>query len=263
MLTTQEDQTVPKPDNRAPTRASVDHAEVARFSELAASWWDPEGPMAPLHRLNPARIAYIRDRIAAHYGRDIAEDAPLKGLTVLDIGCAGGLLCEPLTRLGARVTGIDAAEENIAVAREHAEAMRLKIDYRHAAPEELLDGGPTFDVVLALEVVEHVADIGAFMRSAARLVKPGGLMIASTLNRTPKSFAMAIVGAEYLLRWLPAGTHDWRKFVRPSELARSLRAAGVAIENVSGLSYEPLRKTWRLSKDLDVNYILTAVKPGA
>jgi 2-polyprenyl-6-hydroxyphenyl methylase/3-demethylubiquinone-9 3-methyltransferase len=242
--------------------STADQDEIARFSALAETWWDASGPMAPLHQLNPARLGYIRDRIAVHFGRNPQEPRPLEGLTVLDIGCAGGLTCEPLTRLGATVIGIDAAAENIAVARQHAEAMRLKIDYRHASPEELIDGGPEFDVVLALEVVEHVADVPGFIRATARLVRPGGLLIASTLNRTAKSFALAIVGAEYLLRWVPAGTHDWRKFLKPSELARSLRAEGLVLEDVSGLIYDPLRKTWRLGPDVDVNYILSAAKPA-
>lgn len=249
--------------SKSATTTTADRDEIARFSALAATWWDPHGPMAPLHELNPARIGYVRDRIAAHYGRNPKNDAPLKGLTVLDIGCAGGLLCEPLTRLGARVTGIDAADDNIAVARQHADDMRLEIDYRHATPEDLIGEDTRFDVVLALEVVEHVADVDAFVRAAAGLVKPGGILIASTLNRTPKSFALAIVGAEYLLRWVPRGTHDWRKFLKPSELARALRAADLTIEDLSGLSYEPLRKTWRITRNVDVNYIVTANRPGA
>jgi 2-polyprenyl-6-hydroxyphenyl methylase / 3-demethylubiquinone-9 3-methyltransferase len=248
-------------DPQAIGPGSVDAAEIARFSALAATWWDPSGPMAPLHQLNPARLGYIRDRIAGHYGRDAFAPGPIKGLTVLDIGCAGGLLCEPLTRLGARVTGIDAAAENVAVAKSHAEAMRLDIDYRHASPEDLTAEGVRFDAVLALEVVEHVADVDTFLQAAADLVKPGGLLITSTLNRTAKSFALAIVGAEYLLRWLPAGTHDWRKFLKPSELARSLRAAGLTVADLSGLTFDPFRKSWRVGRDVGVNYILTALKP--
>jgi 2-polyprenyl-6-hydroxyphenyl methylase/3-demethylubiquinone-9 3-methyltransferase len=241
---------------------TADHEEIARFSALAGTWWDPQGPMAPLHELNPARLTYIRDRITAHYARNPKGPAALEGLTVLDIGCAAGLLCEPLTRLGAKVTGIDAAAENIEVARHHATDMRLAIDYRHAAPEDLIGGGETFDVVLALEVVEHVADVQAFMDAAASLVKPGGILIASTLNRTPKSFALAIVAAEYLLRWVPAGTHDWRKFLKPSELARTLRATGLTVGDLAGLSYDAVHKTWQVSKDVGVNYILSAVKPS-
>ncbi len=218
--------------------------------------------MAPLHELNPARLGYIRDRIAAHYDRDPKGTAALQGLTVLDIGCAGGLLCEPLTRLGATVTGIDAAAENVEVARQHARDMRLAIDYRNAAPEDLLGGGETFDVVLALEVVEHVTDVQAFLDAAASLVKPGGILIASTLNRTPKSFALAIVGAEYLLRWVPAGTHDWRKFLKPSELARHLRNTGLAVNDLTGLTYDAIHKSWQASRDVGVNYILTATKGG-
>ena len=247
--------------------ATADRDEIARFSALARTWWDPQGPMAPLHELNPARLAFIRDQITAHYRRNPKGTAALDGLTVLDIGCAGGLLCEPLTRLGAKVTGIDAAAENIEVARQHAKDMRLGIDYRHASPEDLIGGGETFDVVLALEVIEHVTDVQAFMDAAAALVKPrrikpGGLLIASTLNRTPKSFALAIVAAEYLLRWVPAGTHDWRKFLKPSELARALRASGLTIGDLSGLSYDAVHKTWQVSRDVGVNYILSAVKPA-
>jgi 2-polyprenyl-6-hydroxyphenyl methylase/3-demethylubiquinone-9 3-methyltransferase len=236
--------------------------EIARFSALARTWWDPQGPMAPLHELNPARLTFIRDQITGRYGHDPKGAAALNGLTVLDIGCAGGLLCEPLTRLGAKVTGIDAAAENIEVARQHAKDMRLVIDYRHASPEDLIGGGETFDVVLALEVIEHVADVQAFMDAAASLIKPGGILIASTLNRTPKSFALAIVAAEYLLRWVPAGTHDWRKFLKPSELARALRTAGLMIGDLSGLTYDAVHKTWQVSRDVGVNYILSAVKPS-
>ena len=242
--------------------ATADREEIARFSALAKTWWDPRGPMAPLHELNPARLTYIRDHVTDHYSRKAMAPAALDGLTVLDIGCAGGLLCEPLTRLGAKVTGIDAAAENIEVARRHAEDMRLVIDYRHASPEDLIGGGETFDVVLALEVVEHVTDVQAFFDAAAALVKPGGLLIASTLNRTPKSFALAIVAAEYLLRWVPAGTHDWRKFLKPSELARALRTSGLAVGDLAGLTYDAVHKTWQVSKDVGVNYILSAVKPG-
>ena len=241
--------------------STADRDEIARFSALAKSWWDPNGPMAPLHELNPARLAYIRDRIAGHFDRNPKGSAALKGLTVLDIGCAGGLLCEPLTRLGAKLTGIDAAEENIEVAKRHAGDMRLAIDYRHAAPEDLIGGGETFDVVLALEVVEHVTDVQAFLDAAAALVKPGGILIASTLNRTPKSFALAIVGAEYLLRWVPAGTHDWRKFLKPSELAQSLRGAGLTVTDLTGLTYDAVHKTWQQGRDVGVNYIVTTIKP--
>ena len=242
--------------------ATADREEIARFSALAKTWWDPQGPMAPLHELNPARLTYIRDRITAHYGRNPKGPASLDGLTVLDIGCAGGLLCEPLARLGAKVAGIDAAAENVEVAQRHAGDVRLEIDYRHASPEDLIGGGETFDVVLALEVVEHVADVQAFVDAAAALLKPGGILIASTLNRTPKSFALAIVAAEYLLRWVPAGTHDWRKFLKPSELARTLRAAGLTVGDLAGLTYDAVHKTWRVGRDVGVNYILSAIKPG-
>ncbi len=251
--------------------ASVDPDEVAKFAALAGEWWDPAGKFAPLHRLNPARLTFIRDRIAAHAGRDPLAERPLAGLRVLDIGCGGGLLCEPLARLGAQVTGIDAAEENVAAAARHAALSGLDIDYRHdtaealtaeaLAAEALSPGGARFDLVLNMEVVEHVADVAAFLEASAALVAPGGAMTLATLNRTPKSFALAIVGAEYILRWLPRGTHDWRRFLRPSELVASLRAAGLETRELTGVVYNPLTAAWRLApRDLDVNYMVFAVK---
>ncbi len=244
--------------------ASVDPDEVAKFAALAGEWWDPAGKFAPLHRLNPARLTFIRDRIAAHRGRDPLAERPLAGLRVLDIGCGGGLLCEPLARLGARVTGIDAAERNVTVAAEHAAEAGLDIDYRHSTAEDLATGttsGNRFDLILNMEVVEHVADVAAFLQASAALVAPGGAMALATLNRTPKSFALAIVGAEYILRWLPRGTHDWRRFLRPSELVASLRAAGLETRELTGVTYNPLTGAWRLTPhDLDVNYMVFAVK---
>jgi 2-polyprenyl-6-hydroxyphenyl methylase / 3-demethylubiquinone-9 3-methyltransferase len=239
---------------------SIDPAEIAKFDRLAATWWDPHGPMRPLHRLNPTRLAYVRDRICGHFGRDPQARRPLAELSVLDIGCGGGLLAEPLARLGANVTGLDAAAENIRVAKAHANGLGLQIDYREATAEALADDGRGFDVVLALEVVEHVADVPAFVATAAELVKPGGALILSTLNRTPRAFLEAIVGAEYVLRWLPRGTHDWRRFLRPAELARLVRAQGLAVADIAGMSFNPLRGEWRLGDDTAVNYLLYASK---
>lgn len=238
--------------------ASVDPDEIARFEAMADSWWDPAGAFRPLHRLNPVRLGFLRDRIADHYGRDARADRPLAGLSLLDIGCGGGLISEPLARLGGAVTGIDASERNIGVASLHAGDSGLAIDYRATTAEALVGTGAQFDVVLALEIVEHVADLDLFIAACTRLAKPGGLMIFSTLNRTPKSFALAIVGAEYLLRWLPRGTHNWRKFVRPSELARALSQSGAALDALVGVAYNPVSDRWRLADDLAVNYMAVA-----
>lgn len=243
--------------------SSVDPAEVERFARIADAWWDVDGKFAPLHRLNPVRIGFVRDRVAAHLGRDPLKPAPLGGLRLLDIGCGGGLVSEPMCRLGAAVTGVDAADRNVAVARHHADAAGLAIDYRVDTAERLRDAGETFNVVLALEVVEHVADPTLFLGCCAALVAPGGVMIVSTLNRTAKAFALGIVGAEYVLGWLPRGTHDWRKFLKPSEVARPLRAAGLSIEEVAGLVYSPITGRWRIAPhDLDVNYLMVAAKAG-
>ena len=235
-------------------------AEVARFTALAEQWWDPTGKFRPLHAINPTRIAFIRDRVAGRLGRDPLADKPLRGLDVLDIGCGGGLLCEPMRRLGARVTGIDAGQENVRIAGLHARQAGLNIEYRGVLPETLALEGRAFDVVLNMEVVEHVPDLDAFLAACGSLVKPGGVMVAATLNRTLKALALAKFGAEYVLRWLPPGTHDWRKFVRPSELARGLRRHGVEVVELKGVSYSPLADAWTLSRDLDVNYLAFAVK---
>ncbi|MGQ4275360.1 bifunctional 2-polyprenyl-6-hydroxyphenol methylase/3-demethylubiquinol 3-O-methyltransferase UbiG [Terrihabitans sp. B22-R8] len=241
---------------------SVDGEEVARFAASAAEWWNPKGPYAPLHKLTPSRIAYVRDRLCARFERDPKSLKSLAGLTALDVGCGGGILCEPLARLGANVTGVEPAEESIAVARAHAEAAGLAIDYQARPAEDLVAKGHTFDVVIASEVIEHVTDPAGFVKTLARLARPGGLVLVSTINRTAKSYALAIVGAEYVLRWVPRGTHDWKRFVRPSELRLHCRAAGLRPGDETGMVYDPLRDEWRLAPtDISVNYWLSAAKP--
>ena len=252
----------PAPD-RANTAGTVDPAEVARFAALAEQWWDPKGKFRPLHELNPARVKYIRDRAMAHFAIAASDQLhPLTGLRILDIGCGGGLLCEPMARLGAKVTGLDAAARNIEIAKLHAQQAGLAIDYRAQAAEEIV-GQEQFDIVLAMEVVEHVADVDLFLKSCAQLVRPGGMLVAATLNRTARSYALAIVGVEYVLRWLPRGTHDWKKFLRPSELSRGLRGGGLRVREIVGMSYNPLSRTWHASSDLAVNYMVLADKPGS
>jgi 2-polyprenyl-6-hydroxyphenyl methylase / 3-demethylubiquinone-9 3-methyltransferase len=240
--------------------STADAEEIARFAAIADTWWDATGKFRPLHKLNPTRIEFIRDHVAAHFGRDITTDRPFDGLTFLDVGCGGGLVCEPLCRLGGTVTGIDAAEESLGVARHHAEQGGLDINYRRALPEEILEEGNQFDVIINMEVVEHVTDMDVFLDICGQLVKPGGVMAASTINRTLKSLALAKIGAEYILRWVPAGTHDWRKFVKPSELAQGLRLPGVEFQDIKGMSYSPITDEWCLSSDLDVNYLVFATK---
>jgi 2-polyprenyl-6-hydroxyphenyl methylase / 3-demethylubiquinone-9 3-methyltransferase len=242
--------------------ATVDEREVARFAAMAAEWWDPRGRMGMLHKLNPTRLAYIRDTACRHFDRDPKARKCLAGLRVLDIGCGAGILCEPLCRLGAAVVGADPAEANIAAARLHAQAGALAIDYRATTAEALAAAGETFDVVLAMEVVEHVADLGAFMRCCAGMLAPGGLMITATLNRTLKSFALAIVGAEYVLRWLPRGTHRWDKFVTPNELEAVLERNGLRAIDERGVVYNILLDGWQLSGDMDVNYMVAAERPA-
>jgi 2-polyprenyl-6-hydroxyphenyl methylase / 3-demethylubiquinone-9 3-methyltransferase len=243
-----------------PHTSTVDPAEVERFSRIAEEWWDPTGKFAPLHRLGPVRIGFIRDRAAAHWSRDALSGAPLQGLSVLDVGCGGGLLSEPMARLGATVTGLDASARNIAVAALHAERQGLDIDYRQGTAEALARGDGRFDIVLALEIVEHVADVDLFLASCSRLVKPGGLLFLSTLNRTAKAWALAIAGAEYVLGWLPRGTHDWKKFLKPSEVVRGLEAGGIDTKEIVGVVYSPFSRAWSLNRtDLDVNYMLFGV----
>lgn len=244
------------------TAATVDPAEVARFAALGAEWWDEAGGMRMLHRLNPLRIAYIRDQAAARFGRDAKRLDSLAGLRVLDVGCGGGILSEPLARLGATVVGADPSDENIAIARQHAQDAGVTVDYRTTTAEALADAGERFDLVLAMEVVEHVADRDLFVRRAAEMVKPGGLMIAATINRTLKSFGLAIVAAEYLLGWLPRGTHRWDKFVTPHELEDEISAGGLRATGGTGVMYDIVAGEWRLSDDMDVNYMMTAERPA-
>src|SRR4051794_4437644 len=246
---------------RAGDRATVDEADVARFEALGDDWWAERGSMRPLHKLNPVRIAYIRDQICQHFGdvdarpRDTLAPSPLAGLRLLDIGCGGGILAEPLARLGAKVTGVDPAPGNILIARKHAQESGVEIDYRATTAEALLAEGARFDVVTAMEVVEHVTDMRAFVSTCAALVRPGGLLFMATLNRTMKSFALAIVGAEYVLRWVPKGTHQWEKFVTPKELEEAMRAGGCEMFDVAGVVYNPLRDAWGRSRDVNVNYM--------
>ena len=242
---------------------SVDPREVERFARMAATWWDPRGSMAPLHKLNPLRLGYIRDQAAERFGRDARHLGCLKGLRMLDIGCGGGLLSEPLARLGADMVGIDPAAKNIEVARLHAAESGLTVDYRATTAEALAGAAERFDVVLAMEVVEHVLDVPAFVATCASMVTPGGLMVMPTLNRTLKSFALAIVGAEYILRWLPRGTHQWDKFVKPEELETAIENAGLRVVGERGVIFNPLADRWQLSSDMDVNYMLAAVRDGA
>ena len=238
----------------------ADAAELERFAALAERWWDESGPLAPLHKLNPIRVGYVRDRICAQVGRDPLAERPLAGLSVADVGCGGGLLCEPLARLGASVTGIDLAPASIEAAARHARAAGLAIDYRVAAAEQLVAEARRFDLVCAMEVVEHVADQEGFLYACAALVRPGGGLVLATLNRTFRAFALGIVAAEYVLGWLPRGTHRWQRFVRPAEAARALRRAGLEIEDLTGVVYDPLRDRFRLSRDPAVNYMLFATR---
>lgn len=243
--------------------ASVDAAEIARFAALAERWWDPDGPFRPLHALNPVRIAWVRDALTADGGRDAMALRPLAGLRLLDAGCGGGLLAEPLCRLGASVVAIDAARRTVEAARHHADESGLAIDYRCATAETIVAGGERFDAVLALEVVEHVADLDAFTAACAALLAPGGTLFVATLNHTLAAYALAVVAAERILGWLPAGTHDWSRFVRPAEMVHLLRRHGLAVADMRGVSYNPLARRWSLSRNLSVNYVVCACKPSA
>ena len=239
-------------------RSSVDPDEIAKFTRLAAEWWDPNGKFRPLHQFNPVRLGFIRAAAAAHFARDEKSLAPFKGLDLLDIGCGGGLLSEPMARIGFAVLGVDPSEKNVKTASAHAADIGLRLDYRMTTAEALAEAGATFDVVLNMEVVEHVADLGGFLSACAALLKPGGFMLVATLNRTLKSLALAKIGAEYVLRWLPAGTHDWTRFATPAELEGLLEKAGLSVTRVQGVSFDPLRWEWRLSSDTDVNYMMVA-----
>jgi 2-polyprenyl-6-hydroxyphenyl methylase/3-demethylubiquinone-9 3-methyltransferase len=245
------------------SRTTVDQAEVDQFARLAAKWWDPHGPMGALHKFNPVRLAYIRDQACERFGRDPKRLDSLNGLRILDIGCGGGLLSEPLARLGAAMVGADPSEKNIAAAREHAERSGVAVDYRSTTAEALADAGEQFDIVLAMEVVEHVADVGLFVSRCAEMVKPGGLLMLATINRTLKSFALAIVGAEYVLRWVPRGTHQWDKFVTPNELEIALAKSGLDVIAETGVIYNLFADRWQRSTDTDVNYMIVAGKPDA
>ncbi|MBN2907346.1 MAG: bifunctional 2-polyprenyl-6-hydroxyphenol methylase/3-demethylubiquinol 3-O-methyltransferase UbiG [Rhodobacteraceae bacterium] len=242
---------------------TVDPAEVAKFEAMAAEWWDPNGKFKPLHMLNPCRLDYITQQIAAEFDRDLSAEQPFAGLRLLDIGCGGGLLSEPMARLGATVVGADAAERNIPVARIHAEQSGLDIDYRFTTAEALAAAGEQFDIVLNMEVVEHVADPLAYLTACRQLLKPGGLHLCSTINRNPKSFVMAIFGAEYVMRWLPKGTHEYNKFITPDELCDLIEQAGLRVVDRTGFVFNPIAWTWSLSsRDLSVNYVTASVKPA-
>ena len=244
-----------------PPTAGVDQAEIAKFEAMAGEWWDPDGKFKPLHMMTPCRLGYAVAQIAAQHGRDPKSLAPFEGLRILDIGCGGGLLSEPMARLGAEVVGADAAARNIPVARLHAEQMGLEIDYQVTTAEALAEAGESFDAVLNMEVVEHVPDPQAFLDACAALVRPGGLMVTSTINRNPKSWLVAIVGAEQVMRWLPRGTHDWARFITPDELTAMLARAGLEPVDAKGLVFNPLAWEWRISeRDLSVNYVTTAVR---
>ena len=244
------------------TGSTLDPEEVARFSNLAAEWWNPTGKVRPLHQIGPPRLSFIRSAAEIHFKLDTKAVRALSGLTVLDIGCGGGLIAEPLARLGATVTGIDPAERNIAIAKGHAEPQGLTIDYRASRVEDLVASGERFDIVTCLEVVEHVPDVGAFIAECGKVLRPGGLIVFSTINRTFKAWALAIVGAEYVLRWLPRGTHQWDRFVTPEELTRHCIDAGLAAPRFEGMVYNPLRDVWTLASDIDVNYLASATKPA-
>jgi len=260
--------------------STIDHKEIDHFAKDSARWWDEAGPFAPLHRLNPVRLSYIKSQICNHYERDVNDLKALKGLSILDVGCGGGLVCEPLARMGGNVTGVDADGNAIDVAKDHAAQSGLKINYKAGAAESFLsplsprkrgsrggnkkiadqvrDDGGGFDVVLALEIIEHVPDPALFVQNVMNLVKPGGLVIFSTLNRTPKSYALGIVAAEYILRWVPRGTHDWKKFVKPSELRGHIVQAGGTAHDITGLTFNPLKNDFQLSKtDIAVNYFIS------
>ena len=242
---------------------TINDAEIAKFTAMAEEWWNPKGKFKPLHKFNPVRLAYIREHLLSHFGRDGTAMRPFEGLTILDVGCGGGLLCEPLTRLGATVTGIDAAERNIIIAKLHAEQSGLDIDYRATTSEALAAAGEHYDVVLNMEVVEHVDNVPLYMKSCADLVKPGGLTLTATLNRTLRALALAVIGAERVLRWLPVGTHDWNKFLTPDEIKALLTRNGLTVLAETGVVYHPLEDAWKLSRDMGINYMILSGRPAA
>lgn len=242
-------------------KTTIDQSEVDRFSAMAAEWWDPTGKFRPLHKFNPVRIAYIRDKVTEHFGRDPKSHRPLEGLRLLDIGCGGGLLSEPMARMGANVLGADASEKNIGIAKAHAEQSGVIVDYRAVTAEALAADDEKFDILLNMEVVEHVSDVPFFIETCATMVKPGGLMFVATINRTFKAAALAIVAAENILRWLPRGTHQYEKLVRPEEIEGPLNSAGMQVIARTGVFFNPLQNQWNLSRDMDVNYMLLATRP--
>jgi len=245
------------------TATTINDAEIAKFTAMAEEWWDPKGKFKPLHKFNPVRMSYIREHLLAHFKLDGTAMRPFEGLSILDVGCGGGLLCEPLARLGATVTGIDAAERNIAIATLHAEKSGLDIDYQATTSEALAAQGKTFDMVLNMEVVEHVDNVPLYMKSCADLVKPGGLMLTATLNRTARAYALAIFGAERILRWLPVGTHDWNKFLTPEEIKTLITRNGLVVTAETGVVFHPLADEWRKSRDMAINYMVMAERPAA
>ena len=245
------------------TATTINDAEIAKFTAMAEEWWDPKGKFKPLHKFNPVRLTYIREHLLVHFGRDGSAMRPFEGLTILDVGCGGGLLSEPLARLGAKVTGIDAAERNIAIARLHADKSGLAIDYQATTSEALAATGRQFDMVLNMEVVEHVDNVPLYMKSCADLVKPGGLALTATLNRTARAYAFAVVGAERILRWLPVGTHDWKKFLTPDEIKTLLTRNGLKVTGETGVVFHPLADEWRPSRDMAINYMIMAERPMA
>lgn len=245
----------------SPQKSTVVEEEVARFAALADTWWDPNGPFRPIHKFNPVRLRYIRDRLIEHFNLDKTSATPLKGISILDVGCGGGVLSEPLARLGAEVIGIDPAEKNVRAAEIHAAKEGVSVSYRAITAEELEASGARFDVVLAMEVVEHVSDVNAFVATTANMVKPGGLFFSATINRTLKAYALAIVGAEYILRWLPKGTHSYDMLVKPEELRHAMEDGGLKQLSIEGVFFNPIKDEWRLSSDTDVNYMVMAMKP--
>ena len=242
---------------------TINDAEIAKFTAMAEEWWNPKGKFKPLHKFNPVRLAYIREHLLAHFGGDASAMRPFEGLKILDVGCGGGLLCEPLARLGATVTGIDAAERNITIAKLHAEQSGLDIDYRATTSEVLAAAGESYDMVLNMEVVEHVDNVPLYMKSCADLVRPGGLTLTATLNRTLRAYALAVVGAERVLRWLPVGTHDWNKFLTPDEIKALLTRNGLVVLAETGVVYHPLEDDWKKSRDMGINYMILAGRPAA